>query len=160
MPLSWRLEHEHNKIYAKHSLFSFTIVYRSGCVRDRSVYPSPDLGFSRFLQTTAEEHSKRHRSVGAGSNRGNARRRSAILGVHRIFLAEIRREWMKDCARALAALTMTKIRLIFSLAARRGRAISAALMRDFLSQRSLSRLLPVRRGHRRVGAKSARRLDD
>lgn len=35
-------------------LFSFTIVYRSGCARDRSVYPSPEPASVGFFQTTTE----------------------------------------------------------------------------------------------------------
>ena len=61
-------------------LFSFTIVYRSG-MRTRPISISfTRLSFSRFFETTAEEHSKRHRSVGAEA-------KEETLGVgQRIFV--------------------------------------------------------------------------
>ena len=63
-------------------LFSFTIVYRSGCVRDRSVYPSPEPASVGFFQTTTGEHSKRHRSVGAET-------KEETLGVGQRIFASI-----------------------------------------------------------------------
>ena len=76
---------------------SMTVEDRDAEARRFSPVPSSVTTFTvYFFQTTTGEHSKRHRSVGAGSNRGNARRRSAYFRVHRTFLAEVRREWMKD----------------------------------------------------------------